>query len=167
MTHDSKVGFSPSISLTPSDVSWYSDKIIILLKKSKTDKTREGVRVTLGQTDSEICPVKALALHWSHREALFPGLLDSQSPLFLSQNGLPVSKDSFSARLAALSAHVGVEGSVTAHSLRIGAATAAWLRGCSDSQIQALGRWKSDSFKRYLRIDSNAIARLTAGLLSS
>ena len=37
------------------------------------------------------------------------------------------------------------------HSFRIGTASVAAARGVADSTIQSLGRWKSDSFERYIR----------------
>ena len=40
------------------------------------------------------------------------------------------------------------------HSFRIGAASYAADAGMSDSQIRALGRWKSDAFRKYIRIPS-------------
>ena len=38
------------------------------------------------------------------------------------------------------------------HSFRIGSATAAAMRGESDAQIRAAGRWSSDAIKRYIRL---------------
>lgn len=40
------------------------------------------------------------------------------------------------------------------HSFRIGAACYAADKGFSDAQIRALGRWKSDAFKVYIRSDT-------------
>ena len=38
------------------------------------------------------------------------------------------------------------------HSFRIGAATTAWAKGFSEEQIQQMGRWNSEAFKKYIRI---------------
>ena len=38
------------------------------------------------------------------------------------------------------------------HSFRIGAASAAALRGESDARIRSAGRWSSDAFKKYIRL---------------
>ena len=40
------------------------------------------------------------------------------------------------------------------HSFRIGAATYAAEQGVSDDKIRHLGEWKSDAFKKYIRITS-------------
>lgn len=39
------------------------------------------------------------------------------------------------------------------HSFRIGAATHAFLNGKSEEEIKNMGRWRSSSFKRYIRIN--------------
>lgn len=46
-------------------------------------------------------------------------------------------------------------GSIKAiYSFRIGAASLAAEQGLSDAQIQLMGRWKSNAFKKYIRINS-------------
>jgi hypothetical protein len=40
------------------------------------------------------------------------------------------------------------------HSFRIGAASTALQKGYSHEQIQKMGRWKSDAYKKYLRVQS-------------
>ena len=42
----------------------------------------------------------------------------------------------------------------TKDSFRIGAATYAAEQGISDTKIRHMGRWKSDAFKKYIRISS-------------
>ena len=43
---------------------------------------------------------------------------------------------------------------ITPHSFRIGAATFAATQGYTAQQIQAMGRWKSSAFQRYVRVSS-------------
>ena len=60
-------------------------------------------------------------------------------------------------------AHPGVSG----HSFRIGAATAAVCVGLEDSLIQALGRWSSEAYLRYIRTPPRALAAASASCLST
>lgn len=163
MTHPDS-GFSPDTCLTAADISWNDDGMIFLLRRSKTDRRNEGVRIVIGKNDSPVCAVKALQHYLNLRHSHWPFLDMSTSPLFTKLDGAPITKSVFSARLTELAGKVGVEGKVTPHSLRIGAATAAWRAGFSDSQIQSLGRWKSRAFMRYLRIDNETLAGLSTKL---
>ena len=158
------LSFDPSSILTPADISWFPGRIELLIKSSKGDRLRQGVRISLGRSSSAVCPMKALLGYLMHRSRIVPPPDLATSPLFLSQDGLPVLKPWFAARLADLGKRVGVQGEVKPHSLRIGAATSAWRAGYSDSQIQALGRWRSDSFLRYLRPCAKDMARLSSRL---
>jgi hypothetical protein len=155
-------GFAPKSCLTPSDLLWSADKIILTLKQSKADRKREGVQITLGRSPSAVCAHKALRLYLDLRARLLPHLHPARSPLFVTEDGAPLPREFFAKRLADLAALVGVQGNVTPHSLRIGAATTAWRAGFSDSQIQKLGRWKSTCFKRYIRSDEDSLANMNA-----
>lgn len=150
--------------LTSADLSWTTDKLTVLLRRSKGDPLRLGVRIAIGRNSSPVCALKSVQHYLNLRRELFPDHNLSTLPLFVDRGGSAITKSVFSSRLSDLASAVGVEGKVSPHSLRIGAATAAWRAGYSDSQIQALGRWKSRSFMRYLRIDSNSLARLNARL---
>jgi hypothetical protein len=46
------------------------------------------------------------------------------------------------------------ENDYNTHSFRIGAATHASKMGKCDDEIMTMDRWKSDSYKRYIRIDT-------------
>ena len=47
----------------------------------------------------------------------------------------------------------GSDGVIKPHSLRSGVASQMGIRGFTDSEIQAQGRWSSQAFKAYLKLD--------------
>ena len=74
-------------------------------------------------------------------------------PLFIFADHTPISASYFARQLATCLSHCGYNTTMyTGHSFRIGAATTAAERGCTDIQIQTMGRWKSNAFRRYIRI---------------
>ena len=76
-----------------------------------------------------------------------------QALLFAYPDGSPMLRREFDVALKQLLIFCGYQTSAfKGHSFRIGAATAAALRGESDAQIRAAGRWTSDAFRRYIRI---------------
>ena len=76
-----------------------------------------------------------------------------QAILFAYADGSPMLRREFDAILKRLLEFCGLSTKVfKGHSFRIGAATSAALRGESDAQIRAAGRWASDAFRRYIRI---------------
>ena len=52
------------------------------------------------------------------------------------------------------------------HSFRIGAATTSAARGVADFTRQTLARWKSESFKRYIRMPKSELASYSRKLIS-
>ena len=94
------------------------------------------------------CPIKFL-LEYLELRGSNPG------PLFIDLDSSPVSRNAFSEQPALAMKISGFNPSYyKGHSFRIGAATLAAQQGCSDAQIRAMGRWKSESFKKYIRIES-------------
>ncbi|XP_074657153.1 uncharacterized protein LOC141910317 [Tubulanus polymorphus] len=75
---------------------------------------------------------------------------------------LPITIDILTRLVAAIPVVMG-EGfdvaSYTSHSFRIGAATNAATNGVPEPVIRELGRWKSDAFKRYIRINPAGTGR--------
>ena len=79
-------------------------------------------------------------------------------PLFRLGDGRPLTRMILVQRLRDVLTRAGIDCSrYSGHSFRIGAATTAIARGVSDATVQTLGRWASDSFKRYVRIPSTNI----------
>ena len=75
-----------------------------------------------------------------------------QAPLCSRPDGTPMVRHEFDAALKYLLIFSGLNTShFKGHSLRIGSAAAA-MRGVSDAQIRAAGRWSADAFKRYIRL---------------
>ena len=80
-----------------------------------------------------------------------------RGPIFTFKNGTYLTRD----RLARFLARHFVDTRINTHSFRIGGATALSQAGIPDSQIQILGRWRSNCFVRYLRIPQNNAVELS------
>ena len=124
--------YDPSTHLSLSDVAADHPStpsiISLLIKRSKTDPAGQGVKVFIGRTGDDLCPVQALLDYLKVRG-------DAPGALFWWQDGSPLSKMRFvSAIWQALSAANLPAEDFGGHSLRIGATTtAAYLY---DSAIQ-------------------------------
>jgi len=112
-------------------------------------KHYQGPPVTLAipaHTDPLFCPVKAMRMYLALRG-------NSPGPLFVFPGGTPVSKSFFGEQLKKSLSWAGLPTTCyKGHSFRIGAATTAAMQGVSDEEIQRMGRWKSQAFKKYIRI---------------
>ena len=76
-----------------------------------------------------------------------------QALLFTHAVGTPMLRREFDAILKRLLEFCGLSSKVfKRHGFRTGATMSAALRGESDVQIRAAGRWASDAFHRYIRI---------------
>ena len=86
---------------------------------------------------------------------------NSSGPLFLLQDGRPLSRPLLTNWMTQILARAGVPGNFSSHSFRIGAATVAARRGIPDHVIQALGRWSSNTYQLYIRMPAEALANLS------
>lgn len=151
--------FDPKSHLCLADIllhkatpQWFST---LTIKVSKTDQFRSGAQVVLGASGSDLCPVAALLDYLSSRGGQ-PG------PLFILEDGTPLSRAPFARHLQAILSAVGLDGSrFNTHSFRIGAATSASQAGVPESTIQALGRWHSTAYQRYIRPTNADLAKLS------
>lgn len=109
-------------------------------------KERPFSIVVSRQTHS--CPVELLSKYLAMRGSR-PG------PIFITVDGLPVSRSTFSNQLATAIQLCGLPPArYKGHSFRIGAASHAAEHGFTDTQIRLLGRWKSNAFQKYIRVPS-------------
>ena len=155
--------FDPDRHLTWGGIVFTGDGLTVHLRCSKGDRLRDGVTIHVGWSSSPVCAVSAM-LHYRRITSSLAISTLPQAPLFTDATGHPINPTWFADKLKQEAFKSGLRGDVTPHSLRIGAATTAWRAGFSDSQIQTLGRWKSDSFKKYLRKSSKDSARLSGRL---
>ena len=163
-TVDSLQCFDPDTHLTPRDVSVDSrvrpSLISVHIKQSKTDPFRRGTVIYMGRTDNVLCPVAAV-LSYLARCGDHPG------PLFLFEDGSPLSRSLLVSELRKALSSIGLNCDVyTGHSFRIGVATTAHAasRGLEDSTIKSLGRWRSDAYQSYIRLDSSVMAQFSRTL---
>lgn len=94
----------------------------------------------------QLCAVSAM---WEYKA--LRGNCDG--PLFMFQDKSPVSRHYFNQQLKISLNYLDYDTKLyKGHSFRIGAATLAKSKGISDEQIQLLGRWKSNAYRKYIRI---------------
>ena len=102
------------------------------------------------------------------RTVLGGGAPDPQDPAFphvysynntLRRPLAPLSSEAFGKRFQSLLASVGLPTDKYAvHSLRIGGATAMYLAGVPAEVIMAIGQWRSDVFRDYIRLPVHRLA---------
>ena len=157
----SLASFSPSVHFGVQDLALDSSTapscIRVTIKASKTDPFRKGCSIHIGLGKYPLCAVHALLAYLAIRG-------DGPGPLFLCQNGQPLSRTLLTNWLRQIMASAGISGNFSSHSFRIGAATVAGRNGIPDHLIQELGRWKSNAFQSYIRTPSAALASLSLKL---
>ena len=154
--------FDPSRHLSVRDIAvdvpLNPSCLQICIKASKTDPFRKGCNILIGPGSPPLCAVQAV-VSFLERRGNRPG------PLFLFENGLPLSRSLLTDRLRAILLSAGLPGNFSSHSFRIGAATSAARAGIPDHLIQVLGRWESDAYKQYIRTPPDLITRAAKSMV--
>ena len=110
------------------------------------------------KTTHTVCPVDALVQYLAIQGGT-PG------PLFLLPNNQSLTRASFSSALNKAFQEIHMDHhQFNTHSFRIGAGTSAKCARVSDSHLKALGRWKSDTYLKYVWLSSKDLARLSKSL---
>ena len=130
-----------------SHVSVSGLSITITFHKYKHHKGPPVV-FTIQAVKSKYCPVY-ITLSYLAKRGSRPG------PFFCYPDSGPVNSANFNQILSRSVIWSGFkEFNIKPHSFRIGAATWAAASGFSDAQIQIMGRWRSNAFKKYIRVTS-------------
>lgn len=128
------------------DIQYNSNSINIQLHMSKTDQLGlgSGIRIT---KDSEN---KFL---FDYCTQYFQSRPKIKGPAFCHFNTNPLTSYQFNAVMKKSLTFIGCNPKhYSSHSFRIGGATALYLKGKTEEEIKAFGRWKSDAWKSYVRI---------------
>lgn len=145
-----------------SDVTFTHDfsALDYTVRRSKTNP--KGFIVHVGCSNSPVCAVCII------KHIIFHFPASATSPLFLSNSNTPITYTQLSAKLSGFIKHIGLDPNVyTLHSLRAGSATTAAAAGCSEAEIQKLGRWASLCYRQYIRPTREAQATLAPRLALS
>jgi hypothetical protein len=149
--------------LLRSDITWGEDHFVIHLRASKTDVFREGVDIVIHRNGTLSCPFAALKALWdaSPRQ-------EAHAPLLQDNLGQPYKYTSFHAGIKVLAEQLKFDpAAFGTHSCRIGGATTLALLGYPATVIMTLGRWKSDCYRRYLRLNVADFAIYSKAMASS
>jgi integrase len=153
----SNKGTRPRI-LRRSDINFAADSntATLLLRRSKTDINRTGVRIILAATGDAACPVTALRRLFDTDPKV-----DPDEPLFsFSGNNTAFTRTRVLSRVTTGLRKAGIQDvGFSGHSFRRGAAQHASNMGMLDHEIQLLGRWTSAAFLLYF---SHSPSRLRA-----
>lgn len=130
--------------LLAEDVVLQNEAVRIRIRKSKTDVLGRGAWVPLHKVQGPVCPVRVVTEFLSSRV---------QGRSFLvHRDGSPLTRYQFQSVFKLCLSQVGVPaGEYGTHSFRIGAATEAARAGLPNSEVQRIGRWRSDCFAGYVR----------------
>ncbi|KAF0718108.1 hypothetical protein AaE_010716 [Aphanomyces astaci] len=138
----------------------------VYIRSSKTDQHSNGVALQLAKSGvAWLCPVAAAWVLIDNAQSIGASPND---PICCTSRGHAIKSDAISKCLKEAASAIGLEGSkYSTRSLRSGGATALFRGGASDLAIQLFGRWHSDAYKRYTRINGQEVAGMAARMVSS
>jgi hypothetical protein len=133
--------------------------MFVRIKESKTDPFRAGQTITIGSSNTPLCPVLAMENYLALRPTTLVG------PLFVNSLGKPLTKQEVTRKTRQLLSQAGFQASNFAgHSYRIGAATTAASAKLPSWLIKTLGRWSSDCYERYIQTPPSTLLNVSATL---
>ena len=157
--------FDPSTHLSPRDIEVddLTNPLIIKIRirRSKMDQWKEGVDLYLGRTGIDLCPVAAILTFLAIQG-------QDDAPLFRMKDGIPLSRQMLVRMVKSTLSKAGIDCTrYSGHSFRIGAANTALARGIPETTIQTLGPWKSDAYKRYIKIPREQLTSFSVQMASN
>ena len=155
-TSSSRGSFDASSTLMVRNISFNLNFSLmrIVIKASKTDPFRVGCTIRIAALNTPVCPVLLMREYLGcHPTGAGPLFLWRAGQFLIRQDVVLMLRRCFP----------GVT-NINTHSFRIGGASAAASAGIPDSQIQILGRWSSDAYRRYLHLGDASVRALGQAL---
>ena len=160
--------FDPTCNLCLGDLTFHAAHVELLLKSSKTDPFRHGITIQLFKNSDccKLCPYTALQIYIRRRNNKFTYQRNPSEPLFLAEDGTPLTRSLFIFHVKQMISRLGLNTSnFSGHSFRVGASTSASSARLEDHLIKTLGRWSSDCYKTYIRTPTHVIQDAQKSLL--
>lgn len=135
--------------LRARDVESRDNRVYLTFRRRKNNPLHYPHRFCRNAaSDPAFDPVRV----WNAHVAALPFALTPDMPAFMDASGRPVHAADISSALSLAASAVGLTARYTPHSLRIGAATAAFRMGMPEARIMQQGMWKTaEGFRRYTR----------------
>ena len=135
-----------NVALMSDQIRFFPTHVILTIRHFKHNVSGQPVELVMTkQTESSICPVNSLIEYFHLRGSEF-------GPLFCFPDLKPIPRQFFIKNLKLNLSFCGLNTSLyQSHSFRIGGASFFASLGFSDEQIRLLGRWKTNSFRIYIR----------------
>ena len=142
------------VGLKESDIEFFADHVEIFIESSKTDQFRDGARVVIARTHTQLCPVNMLEryvkmadIQGDMHKHLFRGLVVTKAGAKLRTTG-GLSYTRVRELVLEKLTKIGLDASKFGlHSLRAGGASAAANAGIPDRWFKRHGRWRSENAK--------------------
>ncbi|GMF35107.1 unnamed protein product [Phytophthora fragariaefolia] len=140
-------------------------EVAIRFRGGKNDQYKQGTIRSIGRSGSNwLCPVHAtwfLAQH--HRELQ----LLATEPLCTITSGSIVQVRDISQLIKAAAVAAGEPPQhFGTHSLRSGGASALFAAGVDSIAVKQFGRWRSDAFERYIRLNNHQTSTMARAILN-
>jgi site-specific recombinase XerC len=132
-------------NLRVGDLRFADGLMWVRIRRSKTDQNAVGREIPVDATGTCLCPVK-----WGRKALERRSVVDRDAYLFVSEKGAKMSVAAITALVKRMAQRTGAQGHFTAHSIRIGGASAAMRGGMTVEQIRAIGDWQGAAVGRYL-----------------
>ena len=157
-TSSRRTSYDPDSTLLTSDITFNTEFTImyVAIKSSKTDPFRVGCTIRVAAVSGPLCPVSLMREYLqSHPSGTGPLFVWSTGRYLIRSDIVILLRRCFPNNIR-----------LNTHSFRIGGASAAASAGVPDSQIQLLGRWSSDAYRRYIHVSDDSVRSLGRALVS-